>query len=146
MLGLGILCKEKKFQAFFKNLCQILSDLDQFEFTAYFSLQKQQEMSLTTKEIDTMIDKYKSTVQEIHLCMSSSIEVAQALEEQDESQKVYLIFNNEYTSFTLLMQWRQVQDMENTIKEYIDLEESINQHTTVLYTMKRHLNSVCFTY
>lgn len=43
---------------------------------------------MNTKEIDIMAEKYRGIVQEIHAGMGFSMDIAQAVEGQDDEKKV----------------------------------------------------------
>jgi len=68
-----------------------------------------------------MIEKYRTITQEVFSCMGISIDIAQALQEQGDAA--------------------QVSELEDTIKEYINLEAKIKSHTTALAGLKNHINA-----
>jgi len=75
---------------------------------------------MDVKEIDSMIEKHKQLLQEIVVSMGISTDVAVAVEEQKDAQKV--------------------SDLEKTMQDYINMEESVKRHITALTDLKRHLN------
>eukprot|EP00026_Physarum_polycephalum_P007983 Phypoly_transcript_08056.p1 GENE.Phypoly_transcript_08056~~Phypoly_transcript_08056.p1 ORF type:complete len:232 (-),score=56.16 Phypoly_transcript_08056:190-885(-) len=75
---------------------------------------------MNVKELDNMVDKYRVILQEINNGMGFSIDIAQAIEEQGDEKRL--------------------QELEETMKEYIELEETIKLHKAALAAVKRHIN------